>query len=354
MSLRRIVILLPVFFLLSASLSAQQLSASHSGLGLTLDIQVDLVNDVATIVMTGPVNEWFAYGFGGNAMANTYAVIVTGQDGSTEINERLLGNHNSGTLLTSSLSNESISTANGIRTITFTLPADASGDYYDFPETESVVSFINATGFGGTLGFHGSGNFSQGLQNTISGLAFSTVVPVTWSSFQVVEDSGLALLAWETESETNNAGFYIHRSLDAENWEELGKVEGIGDIGGSYEYLDKETIPGVVYYRLKQVDHDGSVNYSVVKSIEIRGKNPMDGIVIFPNPVQDFLTLDMPEVEGAKRVEIMNMNMVKVADELWPSENGNHQINLTGLPAGHYLITIKHKKWNHTTHFIKQ
>ena len=68
-------------------------------------------------------------------------------------------------------------------------------------------------------------------------------------------------LAWETETETNNYGFEIERSLDGADFETIGFMDGYGTTNSpkSYRYTDEETVnASKIAYRLKQIDRDGT------------------------------------------------------------------------------------------------
>ncbi len=85
---------------------------------------------------------------------------------------------------------------------------------------------------------------------------------------EIVEDA--ISLIWETASEKNNEGFKIEESIDGINWKEIGFEYGAGNSSNNinYEYNLYE-LPNIdlVYYRLKQVDFDGSYVYSPIVSV---------------------------------------------------------------------------------------
>jgi len=91
-----------------------------------------------------------------------------------------------------------------------------------------------------------------------------------------------AILTWRTNTETNNAGFEIQRSKDGINWEKIAWQVGQGTSTTSHTYTHRDTNPlsGTSYYRLKQVDFDGSFAYSDIVSLSYTG--PVADI--FPNP----------------------------------------------------------------------
>ncbi len=95
---------------------------------------------------------------------------------------------------------------------------------------------------------------------------FNTTVPVELSSFQFVEGK----LRWVTVSETNNFGFEIQRSTDkAGPFEVIGFVRGFGTTTEKHVYEFKDNVKaGIFYYRLKQIDLDGSWTLSeIIKAV---------------------------------------------------------------------------------------
>ncbi|RIJ43071.1 GDSL-type esterase/lipase family protein [Pontibacter oryzae] len=79
-----------------------------------------------------------------------------------------------------------------------------------------------------------------------------------------INAQGLAELHWQTASETNNAYFEVQRARDVDSFQAIGKVQGAGttNIAQAYSFVDSAAMPGSWYYRLKQVDTDGSSSYS--------------------------------------------------------------------------------------------
>ena len=82
------------------------------------------------------------------------------------------------------------------------------------------------------------------------------------------------ILTWSTASELNNKGFYIERSADGRNWVEIGFVEGSGTTTqlNHYSFSDKNVAGLKLFYRLKQIDYDGSYSYSNIVEINIATK----------------------------------------------------------------------------------
>lgn len=136
--------------------------------------------------------------------------------------------------------------------------------------------------------FDASGIYAQDINP--SGQLGQPVIPVELTTFEAVVNNNEVILNWTTSTETNNRGFEIERLISenslAQNWERIGYVEGNGTTTEpkNYNFIDKETPEGKVQYRLKQIDFDGSFNYS--NTIEVEINYPDDYILFqnYPNP----------------------------------------------------------------------
>ncbi len=94
-------------------------------------------------------------------------------------------------------------------------------------------------------------------------------VPVELTSFTANTDQDKITLSWETATEKNNAGFDIERSADKKNFTKIGNIQGKGTTTekNTYTYVDKISAGGKFYYRLKQIDFNGTFTYSNVLEI---------------------------------------------------------------------------------------
>jgi len=94
---------------------------------------------------------------------------------------------------------------------------------------------------------------------------------------------------WSTVSEINNDYFVVERSKNAADFEYLTKVDGAGNSNSTlyYQIFDKNPYEGISYYRLKQVDFDGSSSFSNICPVLIEG---LEIIAIYPQPAIDNVT----------------------------------------------------------------
>ncbi|MFZ1728631.1 MAG: DUF362 domain-containing protein, partial [Bacteroidota bacterium] len=173
--------------------------------------------------------------------------------------------------------------------------------------------------------------------------------PVELVLFTASLIEGTVRLDWRTETETNNRGFAIERSEDGQSaWQEIGFVDGAGTTTAAREYSftdsDRPALRNVraLFYRLRQVDNDGSIDYSATVEISLQLDQASWNIEPnYPNPfVHDtdlpvflpreaHLHLDVFDVTGAR--------LMTLCSETRPA--GMHYIhfNAHDLPAGTYV-----------------
>ena len=135
------------------------------------------------------------------------------------------------------------------------------GDYFD------MVSDIN----GAYLAWAGTFNGEQDVY--YSYITAATTVPVELLSFSSSIVGSNVTLNWSTATELNNHGFEIERSFDKTTWATIGFRQGQGTTSEQQQYSYSDDLSDIVssklYYRLKQIDFNGSYEYSNVVEVEI-------------------------------------------------------------------------------------
>jgi hypothetical protein len=163
-------------------------------------------------------------------------------------------------------------------------------------------------------------------------------LPVSLVHFGARKQEGRVLLNWATANEVNNEKFEVERSVDGKKWDILGSVNGQSGKAGSntelkYTYMDESPLEGHNLYRLKQIDYDGSYQYSTARQVSFEQTSR---IVVYPNPSTDYLI-----VEGLKsneEIRIVNTNG-QIVKALEASRNKS-TINLDGLRQGAYFVKV--------------
>ena len=182
---------------------------------------------------------------------------------------------------------------------------------------------------------------AAGTEAIFRSTAKQVPLPVTLVSFAAQASGPDALLSWATAQELNSASFVVERSADAVSFVPVATLpaRGTSTQRTDYRTTDKNAgrQPGTRYYRLRQVDQDGTVAYSDVRPVVFEGKGLA---TLFPNPTADHPTLDLTGLPaGPYRVEVTGMEGRRVATGT--AEGGQQQpLPVRALAKGVYLVRI--------------
>ncbi|MCK6605503.1 MAG: T9SS type A sorting domain-containing protein [Ignavibacteriaceae bacterium] len=175
------------------------------------------------------------------------------------------------------------------------------------------------------------------------------VVPVEFATFYSSVNQNNVTLHWSTATETNNLGFEVERKAANGSFVKVGFVSGKGTTTNtsSYSYQDKNVQPGTYSYRLRQIDLDGTSEYSNVIETEVLRPNEYALNQNYPNPFNPSTKLSFSLAVDAKvTVKIFNV----LGQEISTLINGNltagsHNVNFNaaGLQSGVYFAKMEAK-----------
>ncbi len=173
-----------------------------------------------------------------------------------------------------------------------------------------------------------------------------STVPVTMLSLQGDKQGSVNNLSWSTVSEAHNSGFEIQRSVDGQQFSKLAFVNSKGENGNSsslltYSYQDAKPLATTNYYRLKQINKDGSYRFSNVISIKGNDATRIEFTSVYPNPVINSLNvvLTAPSADNVTLVitDIMGKVVLREARTLKAGSN-LFNLNVNSLAQGTYII----------------
>jgi hypothetical protein len=205
--------------------------------------------------------------------------------------------------------------------------------------------YINMDFVGGNIVPVWTDERAGGFDMDIYSATINPIVPVELISFTHRIVNGKVILDWVTATEINNMGFEIQRSLDNNIFVTIGFVEGRGNstTNQNYTFTD-ESIAGKVYYRLKQVDYNGSYNYSQV--IEVSGVT-VSTIQLeqnYPNPFNPATTIKYQlGNDGFVTLKVFNSLGEEVAELVNQfQKGGSYQLTFDAdnLPSGMYVYQL--------------
>lgn len=191
--------------------------------------------------------------------------------------------------------------------------------------------------FGNNL-FVAVGN--TGTENRVMTRDASIVaLPVCGLTFTGFSKGKMVQLNWNTETEMNSSHFEVERSADGRNYSIIGKVNAAGNSvsKNNYNYADRNTLNGLAYYRLKQVDMNGQFTYSKILPVMVIA---FSRAAASPNPAETEITIHIPaDWSGVYQYRIHDTNgrLLKQSGEL---QTGSFPVNLGQLPSGSYLLSL--------------
>ena len=186
----------------------------------------------------------------------------------------------------------------------------------------------------------------------VDDISIEYLVPVELTSFTASENSGNVTLNWVTATEINNQGFDIERKAKDSEFDKIGFVGGFGTTTEtkSYSFVDKDVESGIYTYRLKQVDHNGSYEYS--PEVEVDVTTPIEYALEqnYPNPFNPSTVIkySIPQ-DGLVTLDVYNLLGEKVASLVnGLQQAGRYEVNFDAskLASGIYVYTINSGSFN--------
>jgi len=197
----------------------------------------------------------------------------------------------------------------------------------------------------------GSNNISI-LRNALP----NSIVPVSLLSFTGRLNTGNALLNWQTTMEENASYFNIQRSKDGINFTTIGKEDATGNSSmlDSYNYTDMNVaLLGInkIYYRLQEVDNDGTNTYSNIVPIDLIDNG--NTISLYPNPANNSITLEYPAIANNAQILITTIDGKSILRQTVAAGSGKTTIDISGLSKGSYILVFNNGESNAVMEFVK-
>lgn len=166
--------------------------------------------------------------------------------------------------------------------------------------------------------------------------------PVTFASLQARDLGGKVSIEWATASESGNDYFEVEHGTDIGSFSAVGQVAGAGDSQEliAYDLVHDTPVVGTNYYRIKQVDFEGTFSYSGIVPVEVAG-TPTGEISIFPNPARDYFNLNVGNDWKVEEVNVAVFNAQGRRIIEWKqSTEVTRQVFTDDLPAGVYVLRV--------------
>lgn len=219
-----------------------------------------------------------------------------------------------------------------------------SAEFNNIPLYENTIAECSFDTVAGNLflqiDFDGDG--------TTDSTFYPTIIPVELTSFYLSYIGDAVNLKWLTATELNNFGFEIERKTNSSEYVKIGFLSGYGTSSESHSYffVDKDLKSGQYYYRLKQIDFDGTYKFSQELSITIEPPKVFSLLQNYPNPfnpvtlikyslaTKSNVQLSVYDILGKKVMDLINNSVI---------EPGNHQIEFdaSDIPSGVYFYRLQ-------------
>ncbi len=246
--------------------------------------------------------------------------------------------------------------------------ATPNGFYWfkNLATTYTAPQFDQPTKLTGTTGAVNGRNYAEitGITSFSGGsggiiLSPDGSLPVELSSFKGWNNGATNTLQWTTESELNNNRFELERSADGQTFERIATIAGAGTTSETKSYLHEDAAPlmGINYYRLRQIDHDGTTDLSNLIAIEVTVEQGVQRF--FPNPTTGQLVYQF----NAERKETLTLVVHNVLGQLldtWTHAShlgiNNKVLDWSAYPSGTYHVSVYNAQGTllHTQAIIKR
>lgn len=225
-------------------------------------------------------------------------------------------------------------------------------------QVEGAASFAASTAMAGVVIAHGAVALGDGV--SLQGQGLSTVgavstynnrvmipgipkpLPVELTAFTAaVQGPAAVAVAWNTAMEMHCARFEVERSTTGTDFARIGAVTAAGSSSTPHAYslIDDQLPAGgtQLYYRLRQIDTDGTATYSQIRVV-IRLAPAEARLLAYPNPAQGTVYVRVLGAVAEAPLLVFDSRGRLVRTQPAPAAGTETVLPLTGLPAGFYLL----------------
>lgn len=188
---------------------------------------------------------------------------------------------------------------------------------------------------------------SSGFGNaTVSMNCSDCSVPLTVDllHFSINVEPDKTILLWSTASEINSSYFVVERSIDGYFFQEIDQIQGAGTTSSTsnYQIFDDQPVSGISYYRLKQVDFDGTTEYFNTIAAY---RNSQEEFTVFPNPTSNSqlnIQFNSERNAGIASLQILDLLGQQVLSKQLQIQEGIQVfvVDVSGLLSGSYSLKI--------------
>ncbi len=193
---------------------------------------------------------------------------------------------------------------------------------------------------------------SNNSQNYVATINIDSGLPVELIAFKALTSKSIIKLKWQTATEVNNYGFEVQRADEnRNNWEKIGFVAGNGNSNSpkQYTFVDNTVTSGKYFYRLKQIDIDGSFKYSNVIEVNLNLPDKFELKQNYPNPFNPatIIKYTIPKSQQVQLTvyDVLGKEVATLVNE--KQQAGLYKVLFNaesingGLPSGIYIYKLQ-------------
>jgi hypothetical protein len=207
--------------------------------------------------------------------------------------------------------------------------------------TVPIIYSIN----GGMITLDGGSNYNSSVTTVIGGTLHLTyywcptvALGTEISNFSVYKQNGTISLQWLGTTDQNGIIYEIEYSNDNQSWKTAGTVPAGSAPTGTiaqyqYQYNPSKTDVGEIYFRIKRIDSQGNVVYSVVKGVNLQQEDQRPGMQIYPNPITQKILIQFDEQQSGN----FSLELVSTTGQVISRK----QIQLSGTNVANMDLSAK-------------
>jgi hypothetical protein len=216
--------------------------------------------------------------------------------------------------------------------------------------TGNAALYVEVAGNDNTnyiLSFFGPGAINGGDYTAYSYIQLGGIVlPTKFNTFDVVKKDNNGIVNWTVENEDSyTTGYDVERSLNGRDFEIIGTVQK-SNLGNYYTFTDLnltsiKNVGNIIYYRVKQVNSNGRVEYTIIKDLRMSIKG--NEITAYPNPIKDFTTLQMDFAKAENvTMSLYSEDGKSIQNYTMQAAKGinTKKIDMNNLAAGNYMLKV--------------
>ena len=206
----------------------------------------------------------------------------------------------------------------------------------------SGTMYIPTPGYSGTDQFVVKASVGPLTAELTLNVNNSSPLPVLITNYSVSKTGATATMKWYSSTEINAKEYLMERSADGFSFTVVNSIAALGS-GNNYILVDPLPLPGLNFYRLREVDFDGGITTFSVKSLNFDSKE-LKSFAVYPNPVVDRTINIRLNAGGDYVISLYNQTGQQVMSKI---VNGSSFIRLTlpaNIAAGQYILLLANDK----------